>query len=1064
MIRSLVRTAVTRRVSVLMVALAVTAFGAVGFSRLTLDLLPDISYPSLTVRTEFPDTAPGEVENLVTRPVEEAVGVLRGLQEIHSVSRAGVSEVTLEFEWGADMDELSMEVREKIDRLVLPEETEESIVLRYDPALDPILRIALTGSDDLTLLRRVAEREVKQGLETRDGVAAALVKGGEEEEIQIELDQGRLAALGIEPEAISDILAASNLNRPGGSLESIQSQYLVRTLNEFDSLAEIAELPVNPAGGAPIRLADVARVVWGAKEREEITRVNGEESVEIAIYKEGDANTVAVAAEIAAALEIIPDNMPAGMKLTVLFDQSRFIRQSIAEVRDSLLIGGLLAILVLWAFLRDLRPTVIIAVSIPLSIIVTFLLMDRLHVSLNIMSLGGLALGIGMLVDGSIVVLEAIHRRWRQGASRPQAAIEGTAEVGGAVIASVLTTVAVFFPIVFVEGIAGQLFRDQALTVTFSLLASLIVALTVIPMMASLGGGKAGNGRSGGEGGDDRDRAVPPGTEEDLSTPPEITLGAFSRFYDRLVRSVLRRPAPTLALAVLLFVASVAVLPRIGRELIPALSEGEFHFEVQMPEGTPLPATDLVLLHMEESAAAVPGVETVFATVGSRLVSGGLSLKSQDENLGQLNVVLADRSDETAENAIANRLRAEFSRIPSLLTKLGRPSFFSLKTPVELVFFGEDLEELRDYSLSLLPRITSVPGLADVRASLEAGNPELTVRFDRDRLAAFGLSIREVSERLHDRVQGKVASRFREEDRHIDIRVRNRVEDRDTIGDIENTVIGDRGGVPITLSAVAEIEPARGPAEIHRIQQNRAAILAGEVAGRSLGAVVHDLQSVVAANPPPPGVTFSLAGQNQEMERSFGSLAFALALAIFLVYLVMAGTFESLVHPFIILFTIALALVGVVLGLVLGGHTLNVISLIGTIFLAGVVVNNAIVLVDAINRYRRLGLEKLEAIARAGSVRLRPILMTTLTTVLGLLPMAIGFGEGSELRAPLAVVVSAGLVVSTALTLLVIPVVYLVVPSRVRTRAEDEELEAALAQAEAVTSRVIDPASPEVSS
>jgi HAE1 family hydrophobic/amphiphilic exporter-1 len=576
-IRPVVSIAVRRRVTVLMVALAVVAFGGVGFSRLTLDLLPDISYPSLTVQTEFPDTAPGEVENLVTRPVEEAVGVLRGLQEIHSVSRPGMSEVTLEFEWGADMDEISMEIREKLDRLVLPDGTEKPIVLRYDPAFDPILRLALTGSEDLTMLRRVAEKEVKEGLETRDGVAAAVVKGGEEEEIQIDLHQGRLAAMGISPEQIGEMLAASNINRPGGSLESVESQYLVRTLNEFDSLQEIAELPINPVGMAPVRLGDVADVVWGVKEREEITRVNGRESVEIALYKEGDANTVTVANAIDEAMEFIPEELPEGMELTVLFDQSRFIRQAIGEVRNALLVGGFLAIVVLWFFLRDLRPTLIIATSIPLSLLATFILMYRLDVSLNIMSLGGLTLGIGMLVDASIVVLEAIHRRWQSGVSRARAAIEGTAEVGGAVTASVLTTVAVFFPIVFVEGVAGQLFRDQALTVTFSLLASMVVALTFIPMLAALGKKEpdAGDRRSG------TDRRVTANPDdEDLSQPPRETLGGLSRAYDRLVRSAVRRRGLTIGVAGAIFVAALLVIPGIGRELIPSLSEGEFHFEV----------------------------------------------------------------------------------------------------------------------------------------------------------------------------------------------------------------------------------------------------------------------------------------------------------------------------------------------------------------------------------------------------------------------------------------------------------------------------------------------------
>jgi HAE1 family hydrophobic/amphiphilic exporter-1 len=967
--------------------------------------------------------------------VEEAVGVLRGLQEIHSVTRAERSEVTLQFDWGADMDDLSMEVREKVDRLTLPQGAEDPIVLRYDPALDPIMRLALTGSDDLQLLRRVAEKEVKEKLETREGVASAVVKGGEEEEIQIELDQGKLTALKITPEQVGQVLAASNINRPGGSLESLDSQYLVRTLNEFDSLAEIREIPINPAGMAPVRLADVATVTWGAKQREEITRVNGTESVEIAIYKEGDANTVAVADQVLDALEWLPEALPPGMELTVLFDQSRFIRQSISEVRSALLIGGVLAIAVLFLFLRSVRPTLVIATSIPISILATFILMYRLDVSLNIMSLGGLTLGIGMLVDSSIVVLEAIHRRRLAGLSLTDAAIEGTSEVGAAVVASVLTTVAVFFPIVFVEGIAGQLFRDQALTVTFSLLASLVVAVTFIPMLSSLG-------RSGPA------RGAAPADADELAMDPSESLGPLSRRYERLVRSALRRKGLTLGLAGALFVASMFVLPRLGTELIPPLTEGEFHFETVLPEGSPLTVTDAALRQMEEIADAEPGVEQTFVTVGSRLVAGGLSVKSRDENLGQLNVVVADRSDENAEHALADRLRERFARIPGIVAKLGRPSFFSLKTPVELVFYGEDLDELQDYTLGILPRVRDVPGLVDVRASLEAGNPELTVRFDRDRLAALGLSIDDVSARLHGRVNGTVVSRFREEDRHIDIRVRNREQDRDSVGDIENLVVAERDGIPVTLSAVADLAPARGPAEIHRIQQSRAAIVTGEVSGRSLGAVTADLETLVRENRPPARVTWELAGQNKEMKRSFASLRFALALAIFLVYLVMAGTFENLVHPFIILFTMPLALVGVVAGLLVGGHSISVISLIGTIFLAGVVVNNAIVLVDAVNRFRRLGLEKVEAVVRACGVRLRPILMTTLTTVLGLLPLAVGFGEGSELRQPLALVVSFGLVASTALTLLVVPAAYVLVPSTVRTRAQDEALADEVAEAE----------------
>ncbi len=1039
MIKALVAGSVRRRVTVLMVALAVIAFGAVGFTRLPLDLLPDINYPSITIQTDFPDTAPGEVENLVTKPVEEVVGVLRGLQEIHSVSRSGVSEVTLEFGWGSEMDDLAMEVREKLDRLILPEEAEKPIVLRYDPALDPVMRFALTGSEDLTLMRRVAEKQVKETLETIPGVAAAQLRGGEEEEIQIDVDQGKLQALGLTLDDVGRVLTSSNINRPGGSLKSRESQYLVRTLNEYDSLREIAELTVNPRGGAPVRLSDVASVTWGAKEREEITRVGKEESVEIAVYKEGDANSVTVAREIHEMVEEVREVLPKGMKLAALFDQSRFIKQSIAEVWDALFVGGGLAIFVLWLFLRDWRPTLVIATSIPLSVLATFMLMYRMDVSLNVMSLGGLTLGIGMLVDASIVVLEAIHRRRQQGDGPIRAAIHGTHEVGGAVAATVITTVAVFLPIVFVEGIAGQLFRDQAITVTISQMASLVVALTIVPMLATLTHKKK---KGDGAPVETAESALVDTDREVVTGPPPMTLAWFSRGYDRLLHTALARPMTTIGISAALFVLSILGARSIGSELIPPLSEGEFFFEVVMPEGTPLGITDATLAAMDERASAQDGVGLTFSTAGSRLVSGGLSLETKDENLGQLNVVMENRADEDAERAAEVSLREAFSRVPNLTAKLGRPSFFSLKTPVELVFFGEDLEQLRDYTLSLAPEIAEVRGVADLRASMEAGNPELNVRFDRDHLASLGLTIEEVAGTLHDRVQGTVVSRFKEADRQIDIRLRNRVEDRATVGDVENLVVASSGGVPVTLASVARVEPARGPAEIHRIQQSRAAIISSEISGRSLGSTIEEIERIVAANPPPRGVTVALAGQNREMQVSFASLRFALLLAIFLVYLVMAGTFENLLHPFLILFTIPLGLVGVVPGLLLTGHTWSVISIIGMILLAGIVVDNAIVLVDGINRYRRFGLSKLDAIVRAGHVRLRPILMTTLATILGLLPMSLGIGEGAELRAPMGVVVSFGLAVSTLLTLVVIPAVYLVVPSTVRTIAEREEEEA----------------------
>ncbi len=1040
MITAIVQTAVRRPVTMLMLALAVVAFGAVGFSRLSLNLLPDISYPSLTVQVDYPNAAPGEVENLITKPVEEVVGVLRGLKEMTSVSRAGISEVTLEFDWGADMDTLSMDVREKLDRLVLPDEAEKPVVLRFDPAMDPILRIALSGDDNLTMLRYVAEEKLKDELEKLEGVAAAQVKGGEEEEIHVNLEQGKVAAMGITPEDLARALSASNINRPGGSLKSAESNYLVRTLNEYDSVREIGEITITPAGKPPVRLADVAQVVRGTKDREEITRVGKKECVIIEVFKEGDANTVKVADEVRKSLDDLPLLLAPGMKLDVLFDQSRFIRGAIDEVRDALIQGGLLAILVLFLFLRDMRSTLIIATSIPLSVIATFVLMYLLDVSLNIMSLGGLTLGIGMLVDCSIVVLEAIARKREEGLSRARAAIDGTAEVGAAVIASVLTTVAVFFPIVFVEGIAGQLFRDQSLTVTFSLLASLVVSLTLIPMLYALGRNRSGK------------------LANLVDDGSKIPLGWLGRLYMRLLDGALRVKYLTLIAAMAIFGASMMLVPKLRQELIPALTEGEFYFEVSLPEGTSLPTTNATLAQMEDIALADADVAAVYTTVGSRTVSGGMSLKNKDENLGQINIVLKNRADEMLEHAVADRLRAAYDKIPSLEAKLGRASFFSLKTPVELLFYSEDLDTLKSYSLALKPKIAEIAGVVDVRASLESGNPELNVVFDRDRLAKQGLSIGQVASTLHDRVNGRVVSQFKELDRLIDIRLRNQETDRDSVTDIQNIVVASVDGQPVTLKAVASLEPARGPSEIHRIRQSRVAIISADVSGRALADVMGEIDVAIAASGKPASIEYAPGGQNKEMGESFDSMIFMLVLAIFLVYLVMAATFENLVHPILILATIPLAGVGVVLGLYFGGFAISVIALIGVILLAGIVVNNAIVLVDAINRYRREGKDQLEAVRMACSLRLRPILMTTLTTVLGLLPMALGFGEGAELRQPLAVTVSYGLVLSTLLTLVVIPALYLVVPTRIRTEAEERALEQDIETAHALEASLLEDA------
>lgn len=1025
--RGFIALAVRRRVTVVMTALAIAAFGMVGYKRLPIELFPDISYPSVTVQTDFPDTAPQEVENLITRPVEEAVGVLRGLKSIHSVSRPGVSEVTLEFDWGSDMDMLSMEVREKLDRLILPDEAEQPIVLRFDPSLDPIMRVALSGTGELNDMRNLAERKIKLDLETIKGIASAQIKGGLEDEVHIDIHQEQLAALGIPLQQVRDIVGVSNVNVPGGSLRGADSQYLIRTLNEFDSVEEIGDVIVAQRDGAAVRLRDVATVRMGTKEREEITRVDGKECVEIAIFKEGDANTVTAAKLVKERLEEWRKKLPEGYQLSVLFDQSHFIEQSIKEVRDSAVLGGILATFVLFLFLREISSTLIIATSIPLSVVATFLLMYRLNISLNVMSLGGLTLGIGMLVDNSIVVLESIHRKKKQGIPLARAAVDGTDEVGAAVVASTLTSVAVFLPIVFVEGIAGQLFRDQAVTVSVSLLASLLVALTLIPMLSALGGSTT---RA-----DVAPAAVASSLGDDEDAHGTLTLGRLSRIYDRFVRRAVHRPRTTLAVGLALFALSILIVPRLGRELIPPLTEGEFFFEMSLPQGASLAATDRAVAELEAATAGDPRIERSYSRVGSRLIAGGVSLNTMGEHLGQINVVLKNKTDDKVEADVLEGIRRQVETMPDLQADFGRPSYFSLKTPIEVILYGEDLESLRDYSLDLSRDLEAVPGLVDVRSSLEAGNPELQVIFNRDQLAALNLDMGEMSSTLQSRVQGAVPTRYKEADRQIDVRIRNQESDRQSVDDVENLVLPGPNGAPIRLVSIADVRVDQGPAEIHRLQQQRAAVVSANLRNRSLGSAVHEIRRAIHDNPPPTGITAELGGQNAEMAVSFNSLRFAMILAMFLVYIVMAATFESFIHPFIVMFSIPLAVVGVVAGLLATGTDISVMVLIGVILLVGVVVNNAIVLIDAVNRLRRAGLEKVDAVIRAGHIRLRPILMTTLTTVLGLIPMAIAWGEGSELRAPLAITVLSGLSASTLLTLVVIPAVYVLVPSKVTVEA-----------------------------
>jgi HAE1 family hydrophobic/amphiphilic exporter-1 len=1095
---SLPELATRRRVTIGMVTLTFVLFGLIGLSDLKVNLLPDLSYPTLTVRTDYPGAAPAEIENLVSEPVEEAVGVVKNVTRVHSISRSGESDVILEFAWGTDMDMAALDVRDKLDTLQLPLEAQKPLLLRFNPSTDPIVRVGLTSKDAsdadpaaLKRLRRFADNELKKRLEPVAGVAAVKVGGGLEDEVEVAVDQHKLAQLGIDINTVITRLKNENVNISGGSIDQGTQRYLVRTLNQFTNLQQMRDMLIKvDASGVPIRLKDVASVSQGYKERDGVIRVDGHEAIELAVYKQGDANTVSVAQAVRAELDKLGDSLPAGAKLTVLDDQSTFIRDALSDVRNDALIGGVLAILVIFFFLQHARSTFIVSLSLPVSLITTFFLMDRFGLSLNVMSLGGLALATGMVVDDSIVVLENIARKREAGMGIVQAAVAGASEVGMAVTASTLTTVAVFLPLVFVQGVAGQLFRDQALTVTFAMLISLVVAMTLIPMLASMHG-----------------RAPLAYREELEEKPTRSRLGVLPRavawggfglarvigsvigralrfvgrgvmipyeraaaFYHRALPKALIHPWRVLGFAAAAFAVALALVPTLGLDLIPQLAQDRFQMTAALPPGTPLAQTDALVREISQRHEHDPGVASIYgvAGVGTRLDANPTE---SGENIARMTITLKPDAGRGAEAAETQRLRETLARHPSVQAKFSRPQLFSSAAPLEVELRGYDLDALTVAGRKLAGLMRDSGHFTDIKSTVAGGYPEIAIRFDADRAAALGLTTRDIADRIVRKVKGEVATRYDLHDRKIDVLVRAQESDRDSVDAIRNLVVGyvsskaasananasqdgsaagdaSNSGLastgnqqpttsnalantpspgmdtPVRLSSVADVVATEGPSEINRIGQERVAIVSAGVAHGDLGSAIKEVRAIVAAHPLAAGVTVQIGGQGADLSDSVRSMLFALGLAIFMVYLVMASQFESLLHPFVIMFSVPLAMVGAVLALKLTGSTLSVVVFIGLIMLVGIVVKNAIILIDRVNQLREEGLSKREAICQAAESRLRPITMTTLATLLGFLPLAIGLGAGAEVRSPMAITVMGGLAVSTLLTLVVIPVVY----------------------------------------
>lgn len=1008
----IVKFSINHPVSVFMFTVAAIIFGFISYSKLRLNLLPKISYPTLTIQTEYPGTAPSEIENIISKPIEETCGVVDNVVRISSVSRAELSEVTVEFAWQTNMDFATLKLREKLDLLRLPVGATKPIILRYDPNQEPIMKLGLTGDTDLARIRYIAEREVKQALETIEGVAACSISGGLEDEIHIDLDEQKLSLLNIPITTVANRLAQENVNLSAGILKQKDSQYLVRTVNQFVEVEEIKDIIIERRGDAQITLGSIADVFRGYKERKVISRINGRECIEAAIYRAADANTVTVSNAVTERLVQVRENIlqPRDMDYMVITNQAKFIKNTINEVKRTAVIGGCLAILVLLYFLKNFRSTLIIGVAIPISVIITFFLMYSSNITLNIISLGGLALGIGMLVDNSIVVLESIQRYREKGADLYKAALEGTSEVAGAVTASTFTTVAVFFPIVFVEGIAGQLFKDMALTVTYSLLASLVVSLTIVPMLNSTLRRES--------------------SKESLSSWLKFTFKPLDKLYDRFFegykkaqnKSFARRKIIFLSVIVLFFL-SIFMTRFMGQELIPVISQGEFLINIEFKPGTSLKENSAIIADISKTLEQYEEIDSIYELIGKGS-RGGISFQEERENLSEFTIRLKHGILGKEEDRIMDRVRADLEQFPTTKAKVYKPRLFSFKAPLEVVVSSNNLDVIKQVSDELLDKLRGVEGIIDLKSSMEEGYPEIQIIFNRAILASQDMTINSVGSQIRNKIEGEVATRFIESDREVDIRVRLSEDYRDRVDKVSRINIRNGLGVMVPLKALAEIRISEGPAEIRRILQQKSAVITGNISGISLDDAKEQVLLHAQTIDRPPDCSIYLAGQSMEQDVAFSSMMFAIFLAIFLVYLVMASQFESFRKPFIIMFTIPLGIIGVVIVGLIFSMSINVIVLIGLVILSGIIVNNAIVLVDYIGQLQDRGMPKLEAIKTAAQVRWRPILMTTVTTVLGLLPMALDFNEGFEIRIPLALTLIGGLIFGTFLTLIFIPLVY----------------------------------------
>ncbi len=1031
---------ISRPVTISMLVLAVFAVGLIGLSQLALDMYPDMDVPIVSVITAYTGAPPEEIEQFVTKPLEEALATVENYKTISSTSQEGISVVVVRFEWGQDMQWAAYDVREKVDAAIgsLPDAAERPLIYRINPSvLVPVVVIDVTGMDDMRRLREIADDIIKPELEKISGVAAADLYGGLEREIRVEIDWQRLAAYGLNISAIESVLKAENLNVPAGFVTEGTREFTIRTIGEFDIVDQINDIVVDVEDGRPIYLRDVATVSDTHKEVRSYARLNGKPSVGLSVRKESGANTVEVSEAVHRALEKVPEKLPPGIELNVTSDTAEFTREAVVNLEHVAVEGAVLAVIIIFLFLATMRGTVVVAISIPFSILATTVFMYMSGMTLNMVTMGGLVLAIGRMIDDSVVVLENIVRHIEAGEPVMESAVSGTRELSMAIGAATFTAMCVFIPLLLIGGFVGVIFSDMALIVVIGLFASLVAALTIVPMLCSRVlssemGHEAGSAEGPVAGTSVWARAYAAVTWV-FMIPVRLWNRAFDaveHVYERMVRWALRHRAFTLSLAVGVFIFSLSLGGLIGQSFFPDMDSGELTIEMEAPLGSSIDRTNDLASKVEAITSQLPELEHLGVSVGQ--AGGGLgALRGSGVRTATLNVKLVDNSERERTVAdIQDWLREQFIALPDVVTRFSTGHGPSSGSAIEVTLRGDDLEMLGSLGDELMRRMEDITGTTDIDPDWDPGSPEYQILVDRKKAGRLGLTAYSIAHAIQVQVYGTTElTKFREHGEEYDITVRGAMGDRDYIDDIRQVKIPGPEGAMIPLTNIATLEATTGPTKITRDERQRCLTISCDISGRALTEVVADIKDAVEAMNLPEGYGYEFGGDEENRRESFGGMMIAFMLGLLLIFIILASQFESLVHPWIVMLAIPFELVGVFAALLISGVYFSLMVFLGVLMLTGVVVSNSILLVQMVVLLRTRGEHHFDSIVHGGVRRLRPILMTTIATILAMIPMAFSIGSGNEMWQPLGVAVIGGLTTSTMLTLIVVPCALSVVDS-----------------------------------